>query len=104
MTNQPSDLPAPPAFARHWSSRFSLIAGLISLATLIAFFFTSTGPVFLWLGVVAGLVGVVFGIVALRHRKPDPSAMTGIITGSVSALLGLGLFVFALVFVGALSL
>ena len=30
--------------------------------------------------------------------------MTGIITGSVSALLGLGLFVFALVFVGALSL
>ena len=100
MTNQPSDLPAPPAFARHWSSRFSLIAGLIGLATLIVFFFTSTGPVFLWLGVVAGLVGVVFGIVALRHRKPDPSAMTGIITGSVSALLGLGLFVFALVFVG----
>lgn len=104
MTNQTSDRPAPAAFARHWSSRSSLIAGLISLATLIAFFFTSTGPVFLWLGVVAGIVGIVLGIIALRHQKPDPSAVTGIITGSITALLGLGLFVFALLFVGALSL
>ena len=105
MTNQPSDTPsATPPFSRHWSSRASLIAGLLGLVSAVTFFFTSTGPVFLGLGVLAGILGVVFGIIALRHERPDPSAVTGIVTGSISALLGIGLFVFALIFVGAILL
>lgn len=104
MTNQPTNPRAvTPAFARHWSSRSSLIAGLIGLVVLIAYFFTPTGPMFLGFGTIAGLVGVVLGIVALRTRRPDPSAVTGIVTGALGALGGLGIFVFALIFVGALS-
>jgi hypothetical protein len=105
MTHQPDNASADaPAFSRHWSSRASLVAGLIGLITLATFFFTSSGPVFLWLGVVAGLVGVVLGAIALRHRRPDASAVTGIVTGAISAVLGLAIFVFALIFVGAISL
>ncbi|MCA0378323.1 MAG: hypothetical protein LCH36_02630 [Actinobacteria bacterium] len=103
MTNH-TDGPASEtlAFSRHWSSRASLVAGLLGLASLAIFFFTSTGMTFYWLGVGAGVLGVVFGIIALRHRRPDAAAVTGIVTGAIAALFGIGNFIFALIFIGAI--
>ena len=96
------DKPAHRPSSCHAPVRSSLLTGLLSLAALVAFVFTPTGAVFLWLGVLAGIVGIEFGIVALRHHRPDPSAVIGIVTDSISVLFGLGRFVFALVPVGTI--
>lgn len=80
----------------------ALILGLGALLSIVLFMFTETGPAFLSIASILGLVGLILGIVALKKRQPKAMAITGIVTGTIALLLSLGIIVFALLFIGAL--
>jgi len=44
----------------------------------------------------------VLGILALTRKQSRAFAVTGIVTGAFSVVFGLGILIFALVFVGAI--
>lgn len=88
---------------RRWISISSLVVGLAGLLCTVLFFATEAGGPMLAAGVVCGAVAVVLGIVAVVMRRPNGMAVTGVVTGAVALLLGAAIFVFALLFVGALA-
>ncbi len=79
----------------------SLIAGLVSVLMLVLFIFTNAGMTFPILAAVAGIVAIVTGAIALSRKQPRGQAITGVVIGSICTLLGLGMIIFALIFVGA---
>ena len=81
----------------------ALITGLLGLLAVLVFFMTDLGGSLLTVGAVLGIVGFVLGIVALKKRQSKGMAVTGLVTGLISALLALAIFVFALIFIGALA-
>lgn len=81
----------------------ALTSGLLGVVLLALFFFTTLGPVPLYAALVLGIVAVIVGIVALRKHQSKPLAVTGLIIGAIIALFTIGLVLFALVFVGAIS-
>ena len=76
----------------------ALITGLLGLLAVLVFFMTDLGG-----SLLLGIVGFVLGIVALKKRQSKGMAVTGLVTGLISALLALAIFVFALIFIGALA-
>jgi len=80
----------------------SLVVSVIGLVLCAIFSFTSAGIVVLYTGVIAGLAGIVLGIVALVKRQPQGLAITGLVLGSLVVLYMVGWVVFALLFIGAM--
>lgn len=99
MTTQPSD----PAMNVTGAARYALVTGLISIVLVGIYLFTAVGSTVLYGSMLAGLAGVVLGVVALRKQQHKGVAITGLITGLVGFLLGLGIVLFALAFVGVFS-
>lgn len=82
----------------------SLITGLLGLVIVVMFFmFVDFGGGILFVGAALGLVGFILGIVALKKRQSKGMAITGLVTGLIALLLSLAIFVFALLFIGALA-
>ncbi len=99
MTNQPRG-----SSVSRWHATFSLVAGLVSFVALVLFFALPGGPAPLAAAAFLGGVAIVFGIIALRRHQSKGSAITGIVTGAFSFLLSAGIYVFALLFIGAIPL
>ena len=99
--SQPATIPS----AARWPAVAALLAGVGSLVLLVFFFVVAAaGPAVLGAAVLCGGAGVVLGIVALRRRLPKGLAITGLVLGAAGLLLASGIFVFALIFIGALAL
>lgn len=81
----------------------AVVAGLGALIFVLIFVVTSAGIFPLVTGATLGLLGVIFGIVALARRQPKGLSITGIIAGVISLLFSLGMILFALLFVGAFT-
>lgn len=79
----------------------SLIVSIVGAVLILIFFLTVAGAPILWSGAVLGLVAVILAVVALNKRQPKGMALTGFIIGALCVLIAVGLFVFALIFVGA---
>lgn len=82
----------------------SLTVGLLGVVGMVVFFIVLGGMTPLVLGGTFGILALVLGILALKRGQSRAFAVTGIIVGALSLLLGLGLLLFALLFVGALTL
>ncbi len=100
MTNDSSN-----SSASSLHSTASLVAGLTSIVVVVLFFvIPSWDSVALLIAALLGAAALVFGIIALRRRQAKAFAITGIITGSFSLLLSAAIYIFALLFIGAIAL
>lgn len=82
----------------------ALITGILALVLLIALFFSLGGMMPLVLGGLVGVIAIALGALALKRDQTRAFAITGIVAGALAIVLGVGLIVFALIFVGALPL
>lgn len=80
----------------------SLSAGVASVILAILFFTPWFGEFMIYGAIVAGILAVVFGIIAVKKRQPKGFALTGLILGALTAIFGIGLIIFALIFIGAI--
>lgn len=83
--------------------RSALIAGILSVILLAIYLFTSLGPTILFGCTIAGLAAVVLGAVALKRKQARSFAVAGLVLGAVGLVAGIGIFAFALLFIGALG-
>ncbi len=81
----------------------SLAFGAAGLLLFIVFLLTAAGRGIMIAAVAAGIAGSALGAVALARRQAKGFAVTGIVLGALTVLLAIGLVLFALVFVGAIS-
>lgn len=87
------------------SARTAFVAAIVAAAAFIGFFvIPPAGMTILIASSLAGLIAIVFGIVALVKHQTKWMAVVGLVTGIVCVLVPIGLLIFALVFVGALVL
>lgn len=84
------------------TAKFAFAYGVASTILLILFFTPWFGALVLYGSMVTGTLGIVYGVLALRRKQPRGKALTGIILGAISVLLGAAILVFALMFTGAL--
>lgn len=98
VTEPSESRPAPLAL-----SVTAFVLGLVSLAFVVVFVTTSAGAFPVIASIISGLAALVIGITALVKKQSKAFAVTGIVLGSVVALLGLAVIVFALLFVGAIT-
>lgn len=80
----------------------SLVIGLVSLAAVAVFLFTTVDPWVVYLAGAAGIAAIITGGVALAKKQSRGMAVAGLIIGVIGFLLPVGLLVFALVFIGAI--
>lgn len=97
MTDQPSNTTSAP-----WQSTAALIAGLVSLAALVAFIVLPAGATPLLFAALFGAIAIILGIIGVRGSRSKGKAITGIISGAFSLLLSAAIYIFALLFVGAI--
>ncbi|WP_200331833.1 DUF4190 domain-containing protein [Leucobacter sp. L43] len=69
----------------------SLIIGIASLVFFWAWF----------IGILGGIAAVILGILALRKRQSKGMSLTGVITGGVAVLAGIGALIFSLFILGS---
>lgn len=96
---QSSEISAPT-----WTAPAALIAGVASVLLLILNFVALSGMTVLVVSMVAGVLAVVLGIVAVRARASKGAAIAGIITGGIGFLFSAAIVVFALLFIGAFGI
>lgn len=84
-------------------SILALALSVIGIVLLVIFFTTLAGAGVLLVAGIAGLAGVVLGIVGAVKERARAMSVTGIVLGVIVALIALGVFLFALAFVGAFS-
>lgn len=84
------------------TARRALISGITSVTLAILYFTPWVGAFVLYGSVIFGIVAIVFGALALKRHEPKGIAISGLMLGVFSVILGLTIIVFALVFVGAL--
>ncbi|MCW2287622.1 hypothetical protein EDF60_1462 [Leucobacter luti] len=82
----------------------SLSAGVVSVILAILFFTPWFGEFMIYGSIFAGILGVVFGIIALKKGQSRGPAVTGIALGALSAVFGSALIIWALIFVGAIPI
>ncbi len=82
-------------------STISLGLGIVSIILILVFLTSMAGPGTLIVGGIIGLLGIIFGAVALAKRHAKGLAVTGIILSAVSVLASLAVVIFAFIFVGA---
>lgn len=92
-----------PVYQSNGTARYALSAGLASLVLLALYFTPWVGPFVLYGSIVFGVIAVVFGILGLVRKQTKALAITGLIVGALTTLLGLGIILFALMFVGVFS-
>lgn len=92
-----------PVTSRRGLSATSLITGLASIVCAVVYLVTDLGWLAAAPSLIFGLLGVGFGIAALAKSQPKGMAVTGIVTGAISVLFIVGLFLFALLFLGVLT-
>lgn len=80
----------------------ALIAGVVGLLLVVVYFATPAGGTLLLIGAIVGLIGFIFGIIALQRRQSKGMAITGLITGLIALLAAAAIYIFALIFIGAL--
>ena len=85
-------------------SILTLLFGAVGVVLSLVFFFTMAGGDVLVAALVAGVVGIILGVVALRKELAKGMAVTGLVLSIIIVLLAAGIMLFALVFVGAISL
>lgn len=85
-------------------SMLTLILGAVGVVLSLVFFFTMAGGGVLVAALVAGVVGIILGVLALRKEQAKGIAVTGLVLSIITALLAAAIILFALVFVGAISL
>jgi ABC-type Fe3+-siderophore transport system permease subunit len=90
-----------PAASSNALSLASLIVSIFGALLILVFFVTTVGAPILWIGAVAGLAAVILGVIALNKRQSKALALTGFIIGALCVVIAVGLFIFALIFVGA---
>ena len=83
-------------------STLTLLAGAVAVVLTLVFFFTMVGGGTLVAALVAGVVGIILGVVALRKEQAKGIAVTGLVLSISIVLLAAGLMLFALIFVGAI--
>lgn len=79
----------------------ALITGALGWVLTFAFFFADSGMTPLVLGFMLGVVGIIFGIVALKKRQSKAVAIAGLVLGALAAMVTVGIVGFALLFIGA---
>lgn len=84
-------------------SEIALAGGLGSIACVILHLVTDMGWLVAAPALILGLLGVGFGIAALRKNQHKGMAVTGLVAGAIGFLFIAGLFVFALAFLGVLT-
>lgn len=98
-----SGAPQAAAPASKGAAATALILGLAGLVALIVFLVMPYGlPELIWVSVALGVIAIIIAIVALVKRQSKAMAIIGLIAGVISVLAGVGLFLFALMFLGAL--
>lgn len=85
-------------------SVLSLVLGIASFVLFLIFILTMAGPATLLSGGIAGVLGIILGAVALAKRHTKSLALIGIVLSAVAVLASLAVFIFALIFVGALTM
>lgn len=80
----------------------ALATGLGSFLLAVIYFVALSGMAPLLLAAGVGLLGVVLGIAALVKRGNGGMALIGIVSGAITVVVGLGVILFALLFVGAI--
>jgi hypothetical protein len=94
-TEQPT-----PAVYETGAARYALSSGIASVVLAILYMTPWVGAFVLYGSIFFGIVGVVFGILALKRRQPKGMAVTGLVLGALSILFGVAVLLFALAFVG----
>lgn len=84
------------------TAKTALSSGIASLILLILFFTPWFGVFVLYGSIVMGILGIVFGALALKRRQPKGAAVTGLVLGAICVLIGAGIQIFALMFIGAI--
>ncbi len=82
---------------------FALAAGAISLALFFAFYLAETTNLVMLAAIALGIVGIVLSVQALRRQQSKALAVTGLVLSLLTTLAGIGLFAFALLFLGVLT-
>ena len=82
----------------------ALVTGILAPVLLIVLFLSLGGMIPLVLGGLVGVIATVLGALALKRGQTRAFAITGIVAGALAIALGVGLLLFALIFVGALTL
>ncbi len=85
------------------TARNALSSGIASVVLAVLFFTPWFGEYLLYGSMVMGIVAVVFGILAIKRGQPKGMAVTGLVLGLLTALLGVAVLIFALAFVGVFS-
>lgn len=75
----------------------------VGIALTVVFLATTGGGFALNLAGMLGLAGLILGIVAAKREGKSGRATTAIVLGSIAFLLWAGLWIFALIFVGAIG-
>lgn len=83
-------------------STLALLSGVLGIVFGILFLFMTTGPALLIAAGVVGLLGVVLGIFGVVLERAKAMSVTGIVLGTLVVLFAIGLYLFALVFIGAI--
>lgn len=83
-------------------SVLALVFGIIGIVLTAVFLFTASGAGTLIAAGVAGLIGVVLGAFGAGREQAKGMSVIGIVLGGLVVLLVIGLYIFALVFVGAI--
>lgn len=96
-------MPDPNAALPSGLPRTTIVLGVLGVVLAALYLFTGLGAVTLYAAITAGLSSVVVGIIALRQREFVGFAVAGIALGAVAAIVGVGILVFALLFVGAIG-
>lgn len=86
-----------------WAAPAALVAGIASVLLLILNFVALSGMAVLVVSMIAGVLAVVFGIVAVKARVSKGAAIAGMVTGGIGFLFSATIIVFALLFIGALG-
>lgn len=94
------NLPGEPVAESKRLAIAALMTGLGGLVFVSVFVLADVAPFVLYVGLLLGVVGVILGVLALRKQQSKGMALAGLVTGSISVLIAIGLVVFALVFLG----
>lgn len=89
---------------RRGIAELALATGLASIACAILHLVTDLGWIVFSGTLLFGVLGVIFGIIALSKQQPKSLAVTGLVAGVVGLVFGLGLLIFTMIFVGAITL
>lgn len=103
MTTEPDTHASAEAYDTR-AATSALTSGIASIVLLVLFFTPWFGAYLCYASIALGVLSIVAGTIALKRHQPKGLAVTGLVLGAISAVAGIGLVLFALVFVGAIQI